>query len=198
MLSLSETQNLETFFNKIGFDSKVQAAYPMSASSEINFSDYEILLPVISSLVVVVVIVAVACFLCSRDHHSLFLQSGLHPRHRQQCKQREKARMMSFRIRVIHKSHKYIYIILFNSLCSSLATSSDNKVPFQQQEMSILKELARSGSMTITDSHADSMMVTTTNSGGSGSGTVVGHHTDDYSCLNGKVTTAEHLNHHLR
>lgn len=72
-------------------------------------------------------------------------------------------------------------------------------MPFQQQEMSILKELARSGSMTITDSHADSMLVTTTNSGGSGSGTtVLGHHPDDYSCLNGKVTTAEHLNHHLR
>lgn len=77
----------ETFFNKIGFDSKVSAAYPMpSSTSEISFSDYEILLPVISSLIVVVVIVAVACFLCSRDHHSLFLQPGLHSRQRQQCK----------------------------------------------------------------------------------------------------------------
>ena len=77
----------ETFFNKMGFDSKVSAAYPMpSSTSEISFSDYEILLPVISSLVVVVVIVAVACFLCSRDHHSLFLQPGLHSRQRQPCK----------------------------------------------------------------------------------------------------------------
>ncbi|KAI2804322.1 hypothetical protein BLOT_003303 [Blomia tropicalis] len=145
----------ETFFNKMGFDSKVSAAYPMpSSSSEISFSDYEILLPVISSLVVVVVIVAVACFLCSRDHHSLFLQSGLHGRQRQP------------------------------------SASSENKVPFQQQEMSILKELVRSGSVTMTDSHADSLMMTGV------------HHTEEYSCLNGltgeptSLTSTDHLNHH--
>lgn len=86
IVSIVSTVLTETFFNKIAFDSKVSAAYPMpSSTSEISFSDYEILLPVISSLIVVVVIVAVACFLCSRDHHSLFLQPGLHGRQRQQC-----------------------------------------------------------------------------------------------------------------
>lgn len=77
--------NLTETYSKMGYDSKVQAPFPISSTSEISFSDYEILLPVVSSLIVVVVIVAVACFLCSRDHHSLFLQPGLHGRSRQQC-----------------------------------------------------------------------------------------------------------------
>lgn len=168
---------VETFFNKMGFDSKVSAAYPMpSSTSEISFSDYEILLPVISSLIVVVVIVAVACFLCSRDHHSLFLQPGLHSRQRQPCKLIE--------AQISHKSHCTIDWLT--------AASSNNKVPFQQQEMSILKELVRSSSVTMTDSHADSVMV---------SG--VPHHAEEYSCLNGltgepvgALTNSDHLNHH--
>ena len=69
-----------------------------SSTTEISFGDYEILLPIISSMIVVIVIIAVACFLCSRDHHSLFLQpignghnghnndGHLHHHQRQPCK----------------------------------------------------------------------------------------------------------------
>lgn len=60
--------------------------------------------------------------------------------------------------------------------------------------MSILKELVRSSSLTMTDSHADSMLM----QGGA--------HPEEYSCLNGlngltagepaSLATSDHLNHH--
>lgn len=64
-------------------------------------------------------------------------------------------------------------------------------MPFQQQEMSILKELVRSSSVTM-DSHADSVMLNGA------------HHSEEqqYSCLNGltgepaSLPNADHLNHH--
>lgn len=146
----------------------------------------------ISSLIVVVVIVAVACFLCSRDHHSLFLQPGLHSRQRQPCKLIE--------AQISHKSafgRSIPCLLFFPSpfhhlpLLSRTAASSENKVPFQQQEMSILKELVRSSSVTM-DSHADSVMVNGA------------HHSEEqqYSCLNGltgepaSLPNSDHLNHH--
>lgn len=70
-----------------------------------------------------------------------------------------------------------------------LAASSEKQVPFQQQEMSILKELVRSSSVTM-DSHADSVMV---------NGAL---HSEEYSCLNGltgepaSLPNSDHLNHH--
>lgn len=83
-----------------------------------------------------------------------------------------------------------LLLLLLRKNSTTLAASSENKVPFQQQEMSILKELVRSGSVTMTDSHADSLMMTGV------------HHTEEYSCLNGltgeptSLTSTDHLNHH--
>lgn len=69
---------------------------------------------------------------------------------------------------------------------SPIATSSENKVPFHQQEMSILKELVRSGSMA--DTHTDSMLMSS-----------VHHAEPEYNCINREPTSiinSEHLNHH--
>ncbi|KAF7489378.1 Down syndrome cell adhesion molecule-like protein 1 -like protein [Sarcoptes scabiei] len=170
----------ESFLNKIGYDSKMPiAAYPMpSSSSEISFSDYEILLPVISSLIVVVVIVAVACFLCSRDHHSLFLQSGLNSRQPQGSAENK--------VPFHHQQEMSILkeLVQSNSLING---PNSNGV----------------GSLGVGDNQNDSLMMMTTTVTPNGP---ILHSEDDYNCLASETNSMiksdlNHLNqihhHHL-
>jgi hypothetical protein len=66
----------ETVF-KVGSGHKA-SSYPIQAN-EFNFSDYEIILPIISSTIVVIVIIVVSCCICSRDASFFF-----HTRNRRQ------------------------------------------------------------------------------------------------------------------
>ncbi|XP_046915440.2 uncharacterized protein LOC124496027 isoform X3 [Dermatophagoides farinae] len=186
------TNGDSSFLNKIGFEnSKIASiAYPPmpSSTNEISFADYEILLPVISSLIVVIVIVAVACFLCSRDHHSLFLQPIGHQRQRQPSTSSSENKVPFHHPHHHHHHHH---------------NSNDPNDIQQQQEMSILKELVRSSSITIMDGlhHMNggaghqsdsSTILTTTNDGHQiTNGHVIGIGLGDYDnrCIDSEPTS---------
>nr|XP_027194875.1 putative uncharacterized protein DDB_G0277255 [Dermatophagoides pteronyssinus] len=151
--NIDSSSSSSSFLNKIGYDnsntkitSSISYPMPSSTTTEISFGDYEILLPIISSMIVVIVIIAVACFLCSRDHHSLFLQpignghnghnDGHHHHQRQPSTPSSENKVPFHHTHHPHSHHHH---------------SNDPNDLQQQQEMSILKELVRSNSITIMD-----------------------------------------------